>query len=911
MTTETRTGIISTEKRYSFFESIMGNYSAEINLDESTDFIELLKKWQKTNTLIVVIDDDRVYGNDALEDAIIDYAKHMTKPYQRLILFSSCDRPKNDSFFYRLVSDADVKDIILGSVTPDPGSKIQHVIDEPTSLMEVEYWKTNDVSKFDRNAKSGFLSNIFGSSKKEDEEEKPKKKKKDKKSKKSKKKDKAEIEEKSSEYSSNYDPTINYGRSEIESEKFDVVPLGTARNVIDEDIPVYRTKQAAQQKPTPAPISENPSYSESAAQRVSLYESFDESDSTDNTVAFDYDALAAQVKQTYQRPSLYEDFNDTEDDHSSSKPSVEPVVDSQPLNLVDEDPTQVFPKVETESFNDPTLNNALKQNSTSSETNNVQDLLMLEKLAKENGLNVNLDDLLKNQTNKVLSTEDIKPITAEKVDYKTSEFAVLLNDHNFGNRIYDPQGEFADIAQGLSGMPIEVKDNEQTDANFGPVINTRNSDNTEAKTKDTLNAVTPEDNEEPEIAETIDNEDKLKGAKHADKASLEDSNKENANATSNESCDSSNESEEEDMPSSSQASNEADIPTDKDSIIEVEVSVISGASEKEKSMPRPKSNKTNNVTTDVTPRATTRDFSSYDYLNSFKIGRISHRRLSPSAEKIIAVAALRNGVGCTHLCCTLGAEIANDGLATCVALRSRAEFNRMRSALDDTEYVSEDCFKWNSCDFYFWSDQRNHARDYEVVICDCGTIDLNETDTASRAMTFKRAATKVMIAGGAPWDLYQIPELFSKYRREEILSWIFAFYSCEPDISTLYENLLNDFAGGEFEHHFRIPPRYDLFSRGVQNRNNLPQYGVVLKSLDAKRFTPKIESILNHDSNYENYRKRNNRSKGRNQSRRNNWNRQKQASNNQPLSKSEQTPEKPQGFETNSSENENTEKKEE
>ena len=72
MTTETRIGIISTEKRYSFFESIMGNYSAEINLDESTDFIELLKKWQKTNTLIVVIDDDRVYGNGALEDAIID-----------------------------------------------------------------------------------------------------------------------------------------------------------------------------------------------------------------------------------------------------------------------------------------------------------------------------------------------------------------------------------------------------------------------------------------------------------------------------------------------------------------------------------------------------------------------------------------------------------------------------------------------------------------------------------------------------------------------------------------------------------------------------------------------------------------------------------------------------------------------
>lgn len=868
MTTETRIGIISTEKRYSFFESIMGNYSAEINLDESTDFIELLKKWQKTNTLIVVIDDDRVYGNDALEDAIIDYAKHMTKPYQRLILFSSCDRPKNDSFFYRLVSDADVKDIILGSVTPDPGSKIQHVIDEPTSLMEVEYWKTNDVSKFDRNAKSGFLSNLFGSSKKEEEEEKPKKKKKDKKSKKSKKKDKADVEERSSEYSSNYDPTINYDRSENESEKFDVVPLGTARNVIDEDIPVYRTKQAAQQKPTQAPMSENPSYSESAAQRVSLYESFDESDSTDNTVAFDYDALAAQVKQTYQRPSLYEDFNDAEDDHSSSKPSVEPVVDSQPLNLVDEDPTQVLPKVETGSFNDPSLNNVLKQNPTSSETNNVQDLLMLEKLAKENGLNVNLDDLLKAQSS-------------------------LQGEENKSVEINEPTPTV------LEKVHIE------------PEIITRNSDNVEANNEDALKTVTLEANEEPKIVVTNGEEDKLKGAKHADKESLEDSNKEDANAASNGSCDSSNESEEEDTPSPSQASNEADIPTDKDSIIEVEASVISGASEKEKSMPRPKSNKTNNVTTDVTPRATTRDFSSYDYLNSFKIGRVSHRRLSPSAEKIIAVAALRNGVGCTHLCCTLGAEIANDGLATCVALRSRAEFNRMRSALDDTEYVSEDCFKWNSCDFYFWSDQRNHARDYEVVICDCGTIDLNETDTASRAMTFKRAATKVMIAGGAPWDLYQIPELFSKYRREEILSWIFAFYSCEPDISTLYENLLNDFAGGKFEHHFRIPPRYDLFSRGVQNRNNLPQYGVVLKSLDAKRFTPKIESILNHDSNYENYRKRNNRSKGRNQSRRNNWNRQKQASNNQPSSKSEQTPEKPQGFETNSSENENTEKKEE
>ena len=49
---------------------------------------------------------------------------------------------------------------------------------------------------------------------------------------------------------------------------------------------------------------------------------------------------------------------------------------------------------------------------------------------------------------------------------------------------------------------------------------------------------------------------------------------------------------------------------------------------------------------------------------------------APSAKTIVAVGALRPGIGCTHLAVALGIELASCNRSAAVALRDRAQLNR-------------------------------------------------------------------------------------------------------------------------------------------------------------------------------------------------------------------------------------------
>ena len=199
---------------------------------------------------------------------------------------------------------------------------------------------------------------------------------------------------------------------------------------------------------------------------------------------------------------------------------------------------------------------------------------------------------------------------------------------------------------------------------------------------------------------------------------------------------------------------------------------------------------------------------------------------APSAKTIVAVGALRPGIGCTHLAVALGIELASCNRSAAVALRDRAQLNRMGAVLDGTKPIEGGGFSYRGCDFYYWSDQRRFAANYDYAVADCGVVDLDDEDLSGPSALFKRARLQAFVVSGAPWDLAAISDVLAKYRKDDLARFRWCTFGAASQTTEAIRRSLAGFFGEGFDAVFPIPYRANLFT---SPKSQLEHYSRLLK----------------------------------------------------------------------------------
>ena len=186
----------------------------------------------------------------------------------------------------------------------------------------------------------------------------------------------------------------------------------------------------------------------------------------------------------------------------------------------------------------------------------------------------------------------------------------------------------------------------------------------------------------------------------------------------------------------------------------------------------------------------------------------------PLAANIVAVSAVRHGIGCTHTALAIAVELAKQGFAVSAALRSRADLNRMRAFLSDVEQINDKGHRWRGVDLYAWEDQREYQGSYEYVVCDCGVLDSANGADANRAgarLFLTKARLKVLIGSTAPWDLDALFRLMGDANRSQLKTWSVALYAAPASLAQVVSDALEGTVGPERKPVWRVPFRPSLF----------------------------------------------------------------------------------------------------
>lgn len=193
----------------------------------------------------------------------------------------------------------------------------------------------------------------------------------------------------------------------------------------------------------------------------------------------------------------------------------------------------------------------------------------------------------------------------------------------------------------------------------------------------------------------------------------------------------------------------------------------------------------------------------------------------PSAESVVAVSALRPGMGCTHVSVALGTALAGQNVATAVALRTRFNLLRMLDGLDDSYEVNGVGVRWHGCDFYFWEDQRRFASEYEVVVADCGVIDTADNSRNSPTNLFvHHAKASIMLIGGSPWDLPLLDGVFSKFEARNVREWRFGCCRTTQRMLENFETSFGEIFGDGRKRMWPVPYSPSLFDSPVPRFEN-------------------------------------------------------------------------------------------
>ncbi len=822
---ESRVGVISCADHAEWFaETLAGRLAGVDGVGGSIE--EQLDYYQRAMNRIVVIDDDVVYGNKQAEDIIVNWAKTHGSPRVRLIIFCDNDRDPEDPFFYRLVSDADVHDILLSAQTGEPKDALLALIEEPMTQLQYGHWKTTDTSIWEEKKKGGFLP--FGRKKK-----KPAKKAKN--SKKGKKLKKAQTADEA------FDAEVEAVADDSLTAPETVTQNGETDN---EDVAAVESDVAANDPAEPGSLYDVGSGDDGVSDAKASAGS-EIADIKPKKPVIDYSGLGdldqkgeidegnlSSCSPTVAMPKVEADplaqLNAELVNATTAKAAVTAPSASGPMSVVAAPAGQVV--LSLDEYNQLLLasRKPVVENVAATTPSSIEETVIA------GAFEVNHDDYVAKvkENEKKLEAEFGK--NAQNPSSVEEQDTPAIDSIDEANSSSDAIEDNAKV-----NPPINASAEEESEKN-NETVPVR--DATDPATKQGSEGDSTEEpaSESPNTAASVDgeNRDKQPSANVGPETVREQKTKENEPSATTDNGDDAVKPAVVESEDSALAVN---APTDP-KLNEIVTAAIEGA-------------KVNNDGT-VSLKLPQGDYGAF--VSALRDGNGNALGVvSPVAKKTLAVAAVAHGLGATHTALALASELARRKVKVCAVMANEEDFAALAGASDDFEPVNGCGVRWRGCDIYGWTDQHAFADDYDVAVVDCGVLDFEDENPSSPASFFLNADEKLMLLGGTPWNMLKLAELMNALGTEALQGWSFGGAWLVRERALELKNLLANLLGNESIELWEVPGRPWLFDN-EQFGNSAERYGMILKLAAPDEF----ENVTPSES-YAAKKSRSNRNRGK------------------------------------------------
>lgn len=818
---ESRVGVISCADHAEWFaETLAGRLAGVDGVGGSIE--EQLDYYQRAMNRIVVIDDDVVYGNKQAEDIIVNWAKTHGSPRVRLIIFCDNDRDPEDPFFYRLVSDADVHDILLAAQTGEPKDALLALIEEPMTQLQYGHWKTTDTSIWEEKKKGGFLP--FGRKKK-----KPAKKAKN--SKKDKKLKKAQTADEA--FDADIDSADNDSSTATEA-------MNQSTETVKEDVAAVEANDPAEPG--------------------SLYDvGSDDGDTSEANASAGSEIADIKPK----KPVIdYSGLGDLDQKGEIDEGNLSSCSTTVAMPKVEADP---LAQLNAELANATTAKAAVTAPSASGPVPVVA--------APAGQVVLSLDEynqLLLASRKPVV--ENVAATTPSSIEETVVAGAFEVDHDDYVAKVKENEkkleAEFGENAQNPSS--VEEQDAPAIDS-IDDGDSGSNAAENDVKVTTPIDASAEEESEESN--ETVPVQD---AADPATKPGSEgDSTEEPASESPNTAASVDGENRDK-QPSANvgletvreQKTEENEPPATADNGDDAAKPAVVESEDSALAVNAPTDPKLNEIVTAAIEGAKVNNDGTVslklpqgDYGAFVSALRDRHGNalgvVSPVAKKTLAVAAVAHGLGATHTALALASELARRKVKVCAVMANEEDFGALAGASDDFKPVNGCGVRWRGCDIYGWTNQHAFADDYDVAVVDCGVLDFEDENPSSPANFFLNADEKLMLLGGTPWNMLKLAELMNALGTEALQGWSFGGAWLIRERALELKNLLANLLGNESIELWEVPSRPWLFDN-EQFGNSAERYGTILKLAAPDEF----ENVTPSE-NYAPKKGRSNRNRGK------------------------------------------------